>query len=265
MWRKGSRLAWVLLACLRGAATAMRTSSCTAPILRARPAIPEPSHCTVVCKSEPPRPSTHLAARHPPTDARTHTLAPSEPDMPACLPTHPGNESGDARYAVRECHVCKPAIHLSIHLSSQCHSARACCTLGDNDDSLHSVEAHVAGRAHASTCTAGRLVTASGDSSRSRASPHRRRWTPRCSEPGYGGVGVTVHRACDPSQPSVTQSDALPGQPKIPYRKVVHGICASVSAPLLLLECSHTACGESLCQSEPVSAPHTSRLQRHIY
>ena len=122
-------------------------------------------------------------------------------------------------------------------------------------DSLHSVEAHVAGRAHASTCTAGRLVAAYGDSSRSRASPHRRRWTPRCSEPGYGGAGVTVHPACDPSQPSVTQSDALPGQPKIPYRKVVYGICASVSAPLLLLECSHTACGESLCPGEPVSAP----------
>ena len=75
-------------------------------------------------------------------------------------------------------------------------------------------------------------------------SPHRRRWTPRCSEPGYGGVGVTVHPACDPSQPSVTQSDALLGQPKMPF-----------AAPLLLLECSHTACGGSLWPREPVSAP----------
>ena len=147
------------------------------------------------------------------------------------------------------------------------HSARACLPAAplETSDSLHSVEAHVAGRAHASTCTAADYCVRRLVSSRSRASPHRRRWTPRCSEPGYGGVGVTVHPACDPSQPSVTQSDALPGQPKIPYRKVVYGICASVSAPLLLLECSHTACGESLCQSEPVSAPRTSRLQRHIY
>jgi hypothetical protein len=116
------------------------------------------------------------------------------------------------------------------------HSARACLPAAplETSDSLHSVEAHVAGRAHASTCTAAgdycvrRLV-----SSRSRASPHRRRWTPRCSEPGYGGVGVTVHPACDPSQPSVTQSDALPGQPKILYRK----LCGAAAAARVLAYC----------------------------
>lgn len=97
-------------------------------------------------------------------------------------------------------------------------------------NSLHSVEAHVAGRAHASTCTAADYCVRRLVSSRSRASPHRRRWTPRCSEPGYGGVGVTVHPACDPSQPSVTQSDALPDQPKILYRE----LCAAAAAARVL-------------------------------
>lgn len=100
-------------------------------------------------------------------------------------------------------------------------------------DSLHSVEAHVAGRAHASTCTAADYCVRRLVSSRSRASPHRRRWTPRCSEPGYGGVGVTVHPACDPSQPSVTQSDALPGQPKILYRE----LCAAAAVARVLAYC----------------------------
>jgi hypothetical protein len=31
-----------------------------------------------------------------------------------------------------------------------------------------------------------------------RACPHRRRLVARCSEPGSGGVGVTVHPACHP-------------------------------------------------------------------
>jgi hypothetical protein len=39
----------------------------------------------------------------------------------------------------------------------------------------------------------------------------------------------------------------------------------SYAPPPLLLECSHTACGESLTPGEPVSAPHISRLQRQLY
>ena len=62
-------------------------------------------------------------------------------------------------------------------------------------------------RLHASTCTATGAESRrqAGQTQRLllRACPHRRRLVARCSEPGSGGVGVTVRPACHPRPPSV--------------------------------------------------------------
>ena len=59
-------------------------------------------------------PPTWQPGTHPQTHARTRSLQANLTCLPACLPVHPDDESDSARYAVRECHVCKPAIHPSI-------------------------------------------------------------------------------------------------------------------------------------------------------
>lgn len=64
-----------------------------------------------------------------------------------------------------------------------------------------------------------------------RACPHRRRLVARCSEPGSGGVGVTVRPACHPRPPSVMlRPPALgPGACGAPS-SVVHMVLADCSA-----------------------------------
>jgi len=85
------RLAWVLLACCCYCNPDI-ILHCTAPSLRARPAIPDPSHLVLsVCRPN------HLG--HPLAHPRTHTPQASEPDMPACLysmPAHPPGRESDS-------------------------------------------------------------------------------------------------------------------------------------------------------------------------
>lgn len=182
--------------------------ACTAPHPACEHVPPYRNPSTVVWKSEPPRPSSI----HPPTDARTHTHTLALQAsltclcLSTCLPAHPPGRR--VRDHVREqvwCLHARPASATAPEpagrrLFALCRSARSRASPRLN--------VHCSPLTTASVRPATRLVLGE--------SPHRRRWTPRCSEPGYGGVGVTVHPACDPSQPSVTQSDALPGQPKIP-------------------------------------------------
>lgn len=152
--------------CWPAATTAMRTSSCTArPALHRTAPHPACEHVppyrnpsTVVCKSEPPRPSSI----HPPTDARTHTLQASLACLclSTCLPTHPGDECeivSVSRYG-----VCKPASQPVPQRQNLLHPWRRLFALCRSARSRPSPRLNV----HCSP-----LTTASGDSSRSRAKP----------------------------------------------------------------------------------------------
>jgi hypothetical protein len=224
--------------------TALRiSSSCTAlhPACEHVPPYRHPLTCAWFGGGEP--------LGHTPTHTHTHTRPPSERASLTWLPAHPGNETTVCQPAsLRWCTA--PETALTHRASALCRSARSRPTLRLNAHCRPTASARGAVVASSEQCrlVLGRALTADC-------------WTPRCSEPGYGGVGVTVHPACDPSQPSVAQSDGLLclhcARP--PYRRR-SPTCSYCS---LYVECLHAApAGKSLTTSE---SPTTGRRPRESH